>query len=237
MTVVECPAEGCRRRFPVEKQRIGRNVYCIYCGTRMTARPAGVTEALEHKQAELVRNDSSPFPATGSLPLRVMVDNVRSLWNVGSIFRTADACGVERLDLCGITGTPPRAEIAKTALGAEDHVAWRYWAEPNEALDAARADGFTPVVLETGGESEAVDRIHWPRRTFLVIGNEVAGVGPSLRLADALPVHIPMRGIKESLNVAVAFGIAAHAASRALLHFEETPPQEDDPAGGEKGKV
>ncbi|ANM32336.1 hypothetical protein ABI59_18090 [Acidobacteria bacterium Mor1] len=150
------------------------------------------------------------------LPLRVIVDNVRSLWNVGSIFRSADACGVEELILTGITGCPPRPEIAKTALGAEEMVRWRYVAEPASACDALAAEGFVPVVLERGGGAVELDAFRWPERVCLIVGNEVAGVGTELLSRDLRRVAIPMYGGKESFNVAVAFGIAGHSAARAL---------------------
>ena len=210
---VICRDSACRRPFHVPSRQLGRNVYCLHCGKRMTARPAEVEQRL------LERERSSAGGAGADLrrlPLRVIVDNVRSLWNVGSIFRTADACGVEELILTGITGCPPRPEIAKTALGAERMVRWRYAAEPAAALDALAGDGYLPVVLETGDEAVDVDRFPWPERVCLVIGNEVAGVAAELMTRDVQRVAIPMFGGKESLNVAVAFGIAAHAAARTL---------------------
>lgn len=171
---------------------------------RMTARPI-----------------DSARPALGPalperLPFVALVDNVRSLWNVGSIFRTADACGVSRIVLCGITGCPPRPEIAKTALGAEDHVPWEYQPSALRALGALCGDGWRPVALEATPSAVPLDDVDWPERPCLVLGNEVAGVSPEVRAACALHVAIPMRGAKSSLNVAVAFGIAAYAAAAAL---------------------
>jgi tRNA G18 (ribose-2'-O)-methylase SpoU len=146
----------------------------------------------------------------------VLVDNVRSLWNVGSILRTSDACGVREVVLAGITGTPPRVQISKTALGAEQAVAWRYRAEPGEALEELIANGYTPVAVEATPRAVPLDEMAWPSPVCLVIGNEVAGVTP--RVLEACPHHasIPMRGVKDSLNVAVAFGIAAHHVARVL---------------------
>jgi len=150
------------------------------------------------------------------LPLVVLVDNVRSLWNVGSIFRTADACGVERLVLTGITACPPRPEIAKTALGAELAVPWRYRADPASAVAELAAAGRVPVALESGDGSVPLDSFDWPERPCLIVGNEVAGVSPSVLHECVRRVSIPMRGVKGSLNVAVAFGIAAHRAASVL---------------------
>jgi len=193
---------------------LGRNVYCLHCGRRITARPVEVERAIRRR--ERARPGGAGAEGLARLPLRVVVDNVRSLWNVGSIFRTADACGVEELVLAGITGCPPRAEISKTALGAEQMVAWRYVADAAAAVEALAGEGYLPVALESGGGAAAVEAFDWPPRVCLVIGNEVAGVGPALLERCPRRVAIPMYGGKESLNVAVAFGIAAHAAARAL---------------------
>ncbi len=150
------------------------------------------------------------------LPLVALVDNVRSLWNVGSMFRTADACGVRELILAGITGCPPRDAIAKTALGGEDAVAWRYRAEALGALLELEGEGWTPVALETEAAGTPLPEMRWPERTCLVVGNEVRGVSPEVLAACERRVSIPMRGVKDTLNVAVAFGIAIHDAAARL---------------------
>ena len=155
-----------------------------------------------------------PFPLVGVL------DNLRSAFNVGSIFRTADACGADQLVLAGITGCPPRSEISKTALGAEEAVAWSYFADAREALDELRSEGFTPVALESSARAVPLQAFDWPARIGLVIGNEVAGVSAQLLDLCSKHVRIPMRGHKESLNVAVACGIAAHAAAQSLAEAE-----------------
>ncbi|MCP3981260.1 MAG: RNA methyltransferase [bacterium] len=214
---VRCPSAGCGVVFDVPERRLGRNVYCLACGVRLTARPVDIEPRLRRRQ-ETHRAGSGAD--VRRLPLIVLVDNVRSLWNVGSIFRTADACGVRRLMLCGITGCPPRNEISKTALGAEDAVAWSYHADPLEALAAAVDDGCVPVALETASTADCVSDVRWPDPCCLVIGNEVAGVSPALLEACERKVSIPMIGVKDSLNVAVAFGIAAFAAARDLAMRE-----------------
>jgi len=183
----------------------------------MTAKPVEVDALLELRQQ---RTGAGRGAALERLPLAVLVDNVRSLWNVGSIFRTADACGVAELVLAGITGCPPRPEISKTALGAEEAVTWRYRAQAREALEQLCDDGYTPVAVENGPGAVPVDDVRWPHRPCLVIGNEVAGVSPQVLEACELQVGIPMRGLKDSLNVAVAFGIAVHVAARALVQSE-----------------
>lgn len=179
----------------------------------MTARPLGVAEQLA-LQEERVRGEAGA--GIPRLPLAVLVDNVRSLWNVGSIFRTADACGVREIVLTGITGCPPRVQISKTALGAERAVAWRYRSEAGDALDELVAAGYTPVAVETSPRAVEIDRFDWPSRVCLVIGNEVAGVTSGILDACHHHVRISMRGVKDSLNVAVAFGIVAHHVARIL---------------------
>ena len=203
----------CARVFPVAGERLGRNVRCPGCGTAVTARPVEIETRLREQQQRVSGLGTSPVPR---LPFAVLVDDLRSLWNVGSIFRTADACGVGRLVLCGITAYPPRAEIAKTALGAEAAVPWRYRAEAAEALDELQAEGFVPVALESTDRAVAIDAFAWPRRPALVIGNEVTGISTHVLAACESHLKIPMRGVKDSLNVAVAFGIAAHAAASTL---------------------
>ncbi|MEE3182109.1 MAG: TrmH family RNA methyltransferase [Planctomycetota bacterium] len=210
---VGCPAPHCGAVFEIPAGRLGRNIYCLECGRRMTARPVGHTERLRAKETEGASGSGAEIER---LPLAAVLDDIRSLWNVGSIFRTADGCGVRKLWLAGITGTPPRAEITKTALGAEEQVAWDYRADVLEAIQEARAEGYEPVVVEATEESEGVGEFSWPERPCLVLGNEATGVSPLLLDACERRVSIPMCGVKESFNVAVAFGIAAHQAAMAL---------------------
>jgi len=210
---VRCPSERCGRVFELLPEWLGRNMYCPACGVRMTARPEEVEDCLERRES---RVGAVPQASLCRLPLVALVDNLRSLWNVGSIFRTADACGFREVVLAGISGCPPRPEISKTALGAEEAVAWSYHADAVEALARLRGEGYEPVALERTERAVPVEAVRWPQRVCLVIGNEVAGV--SARLLEACPLHaeISMHGVKNSLNVAVAFGIAAHRASAAL---------------------
>ncbi len=210
---VRCPSGRCGVVFEPPAGWLGRNLYCPACGERMTAKPLAAEAAPPERPSAA---GAEPPERAGHLPFTVLLDNVRSLWNVGSMFRTADACGVERVVLCGITGCPPRPEIAKTALGAEEMVAWEYHANAARALARLRARGLRAVALETGPAAVPIDEVTWPEPLLLVVGNEVAGVARELRDACEIAVAIPMRGHKRSLNVAVAFGVAAHAAARAL---------------------
>jgi tRNA G18 (ribose-2'-O)-methylase SpoU len=180
----------------------------------MTARPVELEEKLAERENGV---NGGKGAAIRRLPLTALVDNVRSLWNVGSIFRSADACGVRQLVLTGISGCPPRPEISKTALGAEEAVAWSYHADPLQALERLSEEGYAAVALETSPQAVPLSEMRWPARACLVVGNEVAGVSGSLLEACEFHVRIPMYGVKNSLNVAVAFGIAASSAAEALV--------------------
>ncbi len=217
---VRCPATGCAVIFDLPPRLLGRSVECPSCGGRMTARPLEVAARLELQETKIHGSSGLAIPR---LPFSVLVDNVRSLWNVGSIFRTADACGVREIALCGITGCPPRVQIAKTALGAERAVGWRYRADSGRALEELVTEGYTPVAVETSERAMPLDRIEWPTPLCLVLGSETAGVSPRVLDACQLHVAIPMRGAKDSLNVAVAFGIVAQHAACALERSESRP--------------
>lgn len=142
--------------------------------------------------------------------IRLLAHNVRSLWNVGAFFRTCDGLGVERLHLTGYTGHPPRAEITKTAIGAEHWVPWDHHRDPVPVLRGLQADGWQIVALEITPDAVDIASFLPADKVCLVAGHELTGVPePVLALADAT-VRIPMHGRKESFNVAVAAGIALH---------------------------
>ncbi|MBI2635917.1 RNA methyltransferase [Candidatus Peregrinibacteria bacterium] len=140
----------------------------------------------------------------------LLAHNVRSLWNVGSFFRTCDAFAVEKIYLTGYTGHPPRKEIAKTALGAEESVPWEYLQDPVTIVNALRSDGWSVVALELIETAVELRTYSPPEQICLVVGHELSGVPQEiLGLAEAT-IKISMLGTKESLNVAVAAGIALH---------------------------
>ena len=149
------------------------------------------------------------FKAAEKLPLVVVLDDVRSLYNVGSIFRTCDAFRVEALCLCGITATPPHPEIHKTALGGEDSVEWRYHATAKEAVERLRAEGYHVFAVEQAEGSTMLHQLQTPpgRRYAVVLGNEVKGVHQEVVDCCDGCLEIPQRGTKHSMNVAVAAGI------------------------------
>jgi tRNA G18 (ribose-2'-O)-methylase SpoU len=155
--------------------------------------------------------------APGRLPVFALLDNVRSVWNVGSMFRTADAVALAGMYLTGMTATPPRADMEKTALGATRSVPWDYWRDPVAACRRLRDSGVRLVALEQTDRSGDWERTDWSFPLCFVVGHEVRGVGPEvLALADEV-VEIPMAGVKTSLNVAVSFGVLAYEIRRRWL--------------------
>jgi tRNA G18 (ribose-2'-O)-methylase SpoU len=141
------------------------------------------------------------------IPLTVILDNIRSLHNVGSIFRTADGIGVEKIWLCGITGYPPKGDIAKTALGAEESVPWEFEANVLKPVRLMKAAGYEIVMLEQVEGAVSFETFSPQHPVCLVIGNEVEGVSDEVvPLCDHV-IEIDMLGVKNSLNVAVAFGV------------------------------
>ncbi len=154
------------------------------------------------------------------MEIAVLLHNVRSAHNVGSIFRTADAAGVSRVFLSGYTPRPldrfdrPQPEIAKTALGAEKQISWEYAKLPKVFLVRLRRDGWQIVGVEQDDRSENYTLRRPNRRTVFIFGNEVHGLSKKLRDACDMLIEIPMKGKKESLNVAVAAGVVLiHAAN------------------------
>lgn len=170
---------------------------------------------------ELNRIDIDTFHAAPKLPLVVVLDNVRSLHNVGSVFRTADAFRLEGLYLCGITACPPSAEIHKTALGAEDSVDWIYMSDTLEAVKKLREEGFCIVSVEQVEGSRKLDSFHVSpgQRYALVMGNEVKGVRQDVVDVSDMALEIPQYGTKHSLNVSVSAGIVMWEMVRQMGGF------------------
>lgn len=156
------------------------------------------------KVTELGRISVAQFKEADKLPLVVVLDNIRSVYNVGSVFRTADAFRVSKIVLCGITGRPPQAEIHKTALGAEDSVEWCYYEDTLQAVAALRKEGCHIMAVEQVESSVKLDR--WkvaPHVPYaLILGNEVKGVQQSVVDQCDESLEIPQFGTKHSLNVA-----------------------------------
>jgi tRNA G18 (ribose-2'-O)-methylase SpoU len=150
-------------------------------------------------------------------PLVFVLDNLRSLSNVGSVFRTADSLGLQGLFLCGFTGQPPHREIEKTALGATDSVFWRYFGSTTECLKELQAEGYHIAALEQTTESTLLQHFQPEGPLAIVLGNEISGVSDeALALVDEV-VEIPQFGMKHSLNVAVSAGMLAwHVVNNRL---------------------
>jgi len=149
------------------------------------------------------------FKSTSKLPLVVVLDNVRSLHNVGSVFRTGDAFLIEAVYLCGITSTPPHAEIHKTALGAENTVDWAYFEDTHEAVNQLKKDGFNVLAIEQAIGSTLLPELDLDKekKYAVILGNEVKGVQQSVVDQCDGCIEIPQYGTKHSLNVSVTSGI------------------------------
>jgi tRNA G18 (ribose-2'-O)-methylase SpoU len=160
------------------------------------------------KITELKRLSPEGYRQVEKIPLIVVLDNVRSLHNVGSVFRTSDAFLIEAIYLCGITATPPNAEIHKTALGAENTVEWRYFEHTSDAVHQLKTESYCILAVEQAENSIPLDKFRMEHRRYAVIfGNEVKGIDqPVMDLCD-ICVEIPQFGTKHSLNVSVAAGI------------------------------
>ena len=161
------------------------------------------------KVEELNRISIEEFQEAKKIPLIVVLDNVRSLNNIGSVFRTSDAFRVEEIFLCGITATPPNVEIHKTALGAEDSVKWRYFEETISAVEELKAEGYTVFSIEQAENSISLESIKLDKnkKYAVILGHEVHGVQQSVIDASDGCIEIPQYGTKHSLNVSVTAGI------------------------------
>ena len=167
---------------------------------------------MEHRKlkiTELNRISAEEFKKADKLPLVVVLDNIRSLHNIGSVFRTSDAFRVECIYLCGITATPPHPELHKTALGAEFTVDWKYVNNAVEAVDNLRQEGYIVYSVEQAENSIMLEdmRLEQGKRYAVVLGNEVKGVQQEVIDHSDGCLEIPQYGTKHSLNVSVTAGI------------------------------
>ncbi len=157
---------------------------------------------------------SAAYDGIATLPVAVVLENVRSLYNVGAFFRTADAAGIEGLHLCGCTGTPPKNQISKTALGAEETVRWEHSWDAAGRVAELRERGYEIAAVETS--PQAVDLFDWVPRfpVCLLFGHEVDGLSAAVAELADVHVRIPMLGMKHSLNVATAGGVVIYELLR-----------------------
>jgi 23S rRNA (guanosine2251-2'-O)-methyltransferase len=167
---------------------------------------------------ELDRLSIQAFKLADKIPVVVVLDNVRSLNNIGSVFRTADAFLIERILLCGITATPPHKDIHKTALGATDSVDWEYYPETRQAIEKLRADGFYIMAVEQTDQSVSLDRfrVRMDMKYGFVFGHEIRGVGQDIIDFSDASLDIPQFGTKHSLNIAVCAGMVIWEVFRQL---------------------
>lgn len=203
---------------------------CLSCGLRypLTAdHPFGerCPSCLGETRIVLTRT-ITPHPTKerkGEIPITrakgnlvALLDNVRSAWNVGSIFRTADGTGVSKLYLCGITPTPENEAVRKTSLGAEEMLPWEYSRNALETAKKLKLEGHTLIALEQDERAKPIkvfDDLSF-QKIALIVGNEIIGIDPELLDLSNYILHIPMSGKKRSFNVEVAFGIAAFQLTR-----------------------
>jgi tRNA G18 (ribose-2'-O)-methylase SpoU len=169
--------------------------------------------ALNTKEKQKLRSDSH------SQNIAVLLDNIRSAWNVGSILRSADGFGFNHVYLCGITPTADNEAVTKTSLGAEDSVPWSYHKDAVRLVKGLKVEGWNVYALEDDARSQSLSQFpssQFSNPVVLIVGNEVTGVDPDLLdLCDEI-FYIPMRGEKKSFNVAIAFGVAAYALTSKI---------------------
>lgn len=202
--ILACTNRSCGFRFPLSPTE--KRLYnCPRCGAELE-----IAEVpYESFSVPVKTTEHSTYPFVSVL------DNIRSAYNVGSIFRTSDGCGISKLFLCGITPTPEHSRVNKTSLGAEESVPWEHFWSVLETVRNLKADGYRIIALEGGTTSEnifdALPKIRqYAQPTALIVGNEVSGIDPEVIKISSMCIYIPMEGIKESLNVATAFGIASY---------------------------
>lgn len=212
----QCERRDCHFRFPVIENSTSGNK-CPQCGTN--TKPVDTP----HVGHEVNIKHKKP----GGPEVEAMLDNIRSIYNVGSIFRTADGAGIRHLYLCGITPTPDNPKLAKTALGAENAIAWTKHSDGLTAAISLKDKGMRLWSLEGGPRSESLfdvfNKLPGPP-IVLVLGNEISGVDPGILEQCERVLYIPMQGTKRSLNVAVVFGIASYIL-RFSLPFQNTTPE------------
>jgi tRNA G18 (ribose-2'-O)-methylase SpoU len=201
----QCLADACRFRFPWTENDPPA-LRCPRCGA-----PVQIVYTGDQRSEQRLAAQAAPIAQAP--PIHALLDNVRSAFNVGSIFRSADGVQVHHLYLCGITPTPHHAKVAKTALGAEQTVPWSYHKNSVDLAHDLRASEYRLWALEDSAQAEpffTAPKLVGSSSIVLVAGNEVTGVDPALLALCDRVLAIPMWGAKRSLNVAIAFGIAVY---------------------------
>ncbi len=172
------------------------------------------------KLDELNRATVDEFKAGTKFPVVVVLDNVRSMHNIGSIFRTSDGFAVEKLCLCGITAQPPHREIEKTALGATQSISWEYFSDTMQAVAKLRAEGYKIIAVEQAAESIMLNdfKLLAHERYALIFGNEVNGVDEEVMKNIDACIEIPQFGTKHSFNIVVSAGIVLWDLFSKMVH-------------------
>lgn len=178
-----------------------------------------MSEFIKKTMDELERSEPEVHKKSKHFPIVILLDNVRSMNNVGAIFRTADACNVTSVFLCGLTPRPPHREIQKTALGATESVDWQHFEDIKEAIHQLKSEGFQIIGIEQVHNSRSLKSFDFSSnpKTAFIFGNEVEGVSDeALVLCDAC-IEIPQFGAKHSFNISVSVGIALWERIRSLV--------------------
>ena len=171
------------------------------------------------KMDELNRKSAEQFRQSDKIPVIAVLENVRSAYNVGSVFRTADAFLIESIYICGYTAKPPHKEIKKTALGADETVDWKSFSNAQQAIDALKGQGYAVYAVEQTENSFTLHTFEKPSsgKVAVIFGNEVTGVEQStIQLCDGT-IEIPQLGMKHSLNISVAAGIVLWELAKGYL--------------------
>ena len=216
--LTRCPYPDCMFAYQAKVDATGQSFFaqidCPQCKRKGRAKSLEIINSLQDRANKKNCQPDTDIFLNEENQFQVLLEDIRSLWNVGSIFRTADAVGVSMLYLCGITGCPPRSEIAKTALGAEEFIPWQYRVNPLDIIVPLKGKGVSIIGLERNGQSisltAALKEGKISKPLCLVIGNENTGLSPETLHYCNYICNLPMRGTKESLNAAVAFGVAAY---------------------------
>ena len=200
----QCTNDNCQFRFPAPQHgRLGE--LCPKC--------KAPTEIIHELSLEPDIEDDGIHPnKNNNLHLEMLLDNIRSTFNVGAMFRTADGAGIKKLHITGISPLPEHPKVQKTALGAESAIDFEYHPNAVKAVRALKQQGFRLIALEKTGKSIPIENTQLTANqpTVVVVGNEIIGVDPDILALCDQHVHIPMNGIKGSLNVAIAYGIAVY---------------------------
>lgn len=197
----ECNNPDCGLRFPDPSRSPKRN-RCPRCRSQI------------HEVALVVNEQEriKPIEVNRKWQMEVLLDNLRSAWNVGSIFRTADGIGINKIYCCGISPTPENQKVKKTSLGAENKIPWVWTANGVKTASDLKSQGYSLWALEDIPEASPFNRVNIPDNTenlVLIVGSETCGVDPGIIELCNRVLYIPMVGSKHSYNVAIAFGIAA----------------------------